>query len=135
MSQDNINVVRTFFEAAPRGDFATALNALDPEIEWTEPGVPALWFTGTFHGPETVVNTVIAPTAQYVDDFRITIDQYLDSGEHVVALGRDGGRAKATGQDFEFPAAYVCTVRGGKIVRFEAYIDTARWLRALGHLD
>ena len=134
MSQENINVVRSFFEAAPRGDFAAALGALDPQIEWIEPGVPALWFTGTFHGPEAVVSGVIGPTAQYVDDFGVTIDRYIAEGDHVVALGHDRGRAKATGREFNQPAAYVCTVRGGRIVRFEAYVDTAQWLVALGLL-
>ena len=134
MSEENIAVVRTFFEAAPRGDYAAALAVLDPEIEWIEPGVPALWFTGTFHGPEAVVSGVIGPSAQYVDNFAITIDRYIAQGDHVVALGHDRGRAKATGREFNQPAAYVCTVRGGRIVRFEAYVDTAQWLVALGLL-
>ena len=133
MSQENVNVVRNFFEAAPRGDFAAARDALDPYIEWIEPGVPELWFAGTRHGPEAVFQEVIGPTFEYVEDFSIQIEQYLDAGDHVVALGHDRGRAKTTGREFDLPSAYVCTVHGGKIVRFEAYLDTAQWLRALGH--
>jgi ketosteroid isomerase-like protein len=133
MSQENIAVVRAFFDAAARRD-AAASAALDPAIEWIEPGVPALWFSGTFHGPDAVFAGVIGPTAQHVDDFRIRIDEFVAAGERVVALGHDGGRAKATGRAFELPAAYVCTVRGGRIVRFEAYVDTAQWLLALGLL-
>jgi uncharacterized protein len=132
MSQETITVVRTFFDAAPRGDFAAARDALDPDVEWIEPGVPALWFVGTRHGPDAVFNDVIGPTAQYVDDFSIRIDQYLDAGDQVIALGHDRGRAKTTGRAFDLPSAYVCTVRGGRIVRFAAYLDTAQWLLALG---
>ena len=133
MSQENVNVVRHFFEAAPRGDFAGARDALDPQIEWIEPGVPELWFAGTHHGPDAVFQEVIGPTFEHVEDFRIEIEQYLDAGDHVVALGHDRGRAKSTGREVNLPSAYVCTVDGGKIVRFEAYLDTAQWLRALGH--
>jgi uncharacterized protein len=80
-----------------------------------------------------VFQEVIGPTFEHVEDFRIEIEQYLDAGDHVVALGHDRGRAKSTGRELNLPSAYVCTVDGGKIVRFEAYLDTAQWLRALGH--
>ena len=96
MSQENVNVVRIFFEAAPRGDFAGARDALDPQIEWIEPGVPELWFASTHHGPDTVFQEVIGPTFEHVEDFSIEIEQYLDAGDHVVALGNDRGRAKTT---------------------------------------
>ena len=131
MSDENVAVVRSFFEAARRGDFGAAYAAMDPNIEWIEPGVPELWFTGTYHGPDAVLTGVIQPTPTYVDDFSIRIDRYVDAGEDVIALGHDGGRAKATGHTFDLPAAYVCTVREGRIVRFVAYVDTAQWLRAL----
>lgn len=132
MSRKNIKVVQSFFEAAPRGDISAARAVLDPQIEWIEPGVPGLWFAGTHHGPDAVFSEVVEPTFNHIEDFSIQIDQYLDSGDHVVALGHFRGRGKTTGKEFDIPTAFVCIVHSGKIVRFQAYHDTAQWLQVLG---
>ena len=134
MSQENIKVVQSFFDALGRGDMDAAAAALDPQIEWIEPGVPGQWFAGTRHGIDTVFTEVVARTPEHVEEFSLQIDQYLDAGEHVVALGQFDGRGKRSGRAFSIPGAFVYTVRGGKIVRFQAYHDTAQWLQALGQL-
>ena len=134
MSQENISVVQSFFDALGRGDMAAAAAALDPQIEWIEPGVPGQWFAGTRHGPDAVFKEVIGETLEHVEDFSLHIDQYLDAGDCVVALGQSRGRGKSSGRAFTIPAAFVYTVRSGKIIRFQAYHDTAQWLQALGQL-
>ena len=134
MSQENINVVQSFFDALGRGDIAAAGAALDPHIEWIEPGVPGQWFAGTRHGPDAVFTEVIGPTLDHVEDFSLHIEEYLDAREYVVALGQFRGRGKRSGKAFSIPGAFVYTVRSGKIVRFRAYHDTAQWLQALGQL-
>ena len=134
MSQENINVVQSFFDALGRGDMAAASAALDPQIAWVEPGVPGQWFAGTRHGPDAVFKEVIERTSDHVEDFTLQIDQYLDAGEYVVALGQFRGRGKSSARAFSIPGAFVYTVRSGKIVRFQAYHDTAQWLQALGQL-
>ena len=134
MSQENIKVVQSFFDALGHGDMDAAGAALDPQIEWIEPGVPGQWFAGTRHGVDAVFAEVVGQTLEHVEEFSLQIDQYLDAGEYVVALGQFGGRGKRSGRVFSIPGAFVYTVRGGKIVRFQAYHDTAQWLQALGQL-
>ncbi|MDA8387769.1 MAG: nuclear transport factor 2 family protein [Nitrospiraceae bacterium] len=121
-----------FFDAVPGGDIAAARASLDPDIEWIEPEVRGLWFGGTHHGADAALKEVVEPTFDNVDDFNIRINQYLDAGEEIIALGGFQGKGKATGRQFEIQACFVCTVRGGKIVRFRAYHNTAQWLEALG---
>ena len=60
MSQNNINTVQNFYAAVTRGEFANL--PLDPQIEWIEPHVPDLWFSGTHQGPDGVLTEVIEPT-------------------------------------------------------------------------
>ena len=134
MSQETINVVQSFFDALGRGDMAAAGAALDPQIEWIEPGVPGQWFAGTRHGRDAVFKEVVERTPEHVEEFSLHIDQYLDAGEYVVTLGQLRGRGKRSGRAFSIPGAFVYTVRSGKIVRFQAYHDTAQWLQALGQL-
>jgi ketosteroid isomerase-like protein len=130
--QDNLKLVKSFYDAASRGDFGPCRDALDPNVEWIEPNVPGLWFSGTHRGAEAVWSRVIGPTAEKFDKFRVNMKGFYAVGDHIVVTGYFHGRAKATGKELDAATAHVCTVRDGKIVRFEAFHDAANWLETLG---
>ncbi len=129
---DNVKRVRSFYAAIARGDFIAARQYLDPNLEWVEPTVPGLWFTGTYKGPEAVFKNVIEPTYGKIADFRIKPKKLYDVGDHVIVLGRFLGRTKMNGRELDAPTAHIWTLRNGKAVRFEAYHETSKWLQALG---
>lgn len=52
-------------------------------------------------------------------------DTYVVDGENVVVLARYTAVNKATGKPLDVRVAHHFTVRGGKIVRFEQFVDTA----------
>lgn len=132
MTKNNLEIVKTFFEAGPKGDVEAARAVLDDNIEWIEPDVPGLWFAGKHHGAEESLREVVMPTLDRIDDFGIIIDEYLNAGDDIVALGRFFGKGKETGKKLDIPACFVCTVQNGKIIRFRAYHNTAKWLEAVG---
>jgi len=43
MSNENVELIRSAYEAYARGDFETVLSLIDPKVEWTslDPSVPA----------------------------------------------------------------------------------------------
>ncbi len=131
-SQQNITIVKNFYEAASNGDFGPVSAALDPNVEWIEPTVPGLWFSGPHRGANAVWKEVLEPTAGKIDNFRLRMKRLYAVGDHVIAIGYFHGRVKATGKELDAATAHVCTLRNGKIVRFEAYDDSASWLEALG---
>ncbi|MCZ2816128.1 hypothetical protein [Modestobacter sp. VKM Ac-2984] len=49
----------------------------------------------------------------------------------MVQVGRTRGVVRATGAPFDVPEVHVSTVFGGRVHRFEAYLDTAAMLAAL----
>ena len=102
--------------------------------KWTEPDVQGLWFHGTHNGLDAVIKEVFEPTSDKVDDFRLQCDQYLDAGEYVVVTGRFLGRGKDTGYGLNSPFAHIWRLRGGKVVSFQNYTDTASTLQALYHV-
>jgi len=60
-------------------------------------------------------------------------ERIIDDEEgHVVQIGHTRGRVKATGREFDVPETHVWTVEGGKVTRYEAYIDTPKMREALG---
>ena len=130
--QENIKLVKSCYEAVSRGDFASMRAALDANVEWIEPTVPGLWFSGIHRGAEAVLKEVIAPTGEKFEKFRVDMKKFYVVGENVIAIGYFHGRGKTTGRELDAATAHVCTFRDGKIVRFEAFHDTENWFEALG---
>ena len=59
------------------------------------------------------------------DDWVAHDDTYVVDGENVVVLARYTATNKATGKDINVRVAHHFVVRGGTIVRFEQFVDTA----------
>jgi len=128
MSQQNVDVVRSAYEAFGQGDMDTVATLL-AETEWHEAeGMP---YGGTFTGAEAIFENVLGPINQDVDGLTARPDEILDGGdEKVVSLGKYGGQG-ANGR-VDVPFAHVWTVQDGKIVRFVQYTDTKLFGEALG---
>ncbi|MYS92942.1 MULTISPECIES: nuclear transport factor 2 family protein [Streptomyces] len=62
----------------------------------------------------------------------VTADEMIEAGDHVIQIGHSRGHVKATGVRFDVRDVHVWTLRDGKVVRFEAYLDTPAMLAVLG---
>ncbi len=131
-AQENIRCLKAFYDAVSRGDLGLVREGLDPNVEWIEPNIPGLWFSGTHRGPDAVWKEVMAPTAEKIDGFRLKVKHFYAIGDHVLAIGYFHGRARMTGRQLDAATAHICTLRNGKIVRSEAFHDSANWLETLG---
>ncbi len=131
-AHENIKLVKSFYAATSRGELASARSALDPEVEWIEPGLPDLWFGGTHRGPDRVMDEVIAPASEKIEKFHVKMKKFFAVGNHVVALGRFRGYGKVTGKTLDAATAHVWTFRNGKAVRFEAFHDPVNWRDVMG---
>lgn len=124
MSQQNIGLVQSSYAAFGRGDLDALLATLDPDVEWTTPGGAEVPFAGARRGPAQVRQFFVTLTELL--DFELFEPQtFLADGDRVVVLGVDRVKVKATGKSISEPFCHVMTVRNGKIVAFQEYIDTA----------
>ena len=57
-------------------------------------------------------------------DSSVEISHYIQAGDPIVVLGKTSGIAKQTGKSFSCNLTHPWTVKEGKIVRLEVYIDT-----------
>ncbi len=130
--QENITTVRHFYDGASKGELGPAREALDPNVEWIERDGPGLSSSGTHRGADAVWNELIEPSTEKFEDFRIKMNRLYAVGDHVIAIGHCRGRARATGRELNTATAHVCTLRNGKIVRFEVFHDSVKWLETLG---
>ena len=118
------NVVRRQYLASAAGDLEALRATLAPDVEWTEmAGFP---LAGTYRTPSGVTSGVMERLARDWDDWTAHDDTYITDGENVVVLARYTAVNKTTGKEINVRVAHHFIVRGGQIVRFEQFTDTAK---------
>jgi ketosteroid isomerase-like protein len=126
---DNREVIRAVYAAFARGDVPAVLEALAPEVQWTEAeGFP---YAGTYRGPGAVLECVFMRLGTEWDGFAARPAELVCEGGTVVAIGEYSGTYKATGKRFVAPFVHVWKLQGGKVVTFTQHTDTAVVQRAL----
>jgi ketosteroid isomerase-like protein len=116
MSEENIGLVRSLYEAFGQGDVPAVLAGFADDIEWIEPdGLPF----ETQHSPQGVAENVFAPITNDVEGFSVNPEEYYAAGDEVIAIGRYGGTGNSTGSD-------------GKVARFREFSDTATFNAVMG---
>jgi ketosteroid isomerase-like protein len=116
-------VVRRQYLASAAGDLAALRATLAPDVEWTEmAGFP---LAGTYRTPEGVTSHVMEALGRDWDGWTAHDDRYVVDGEDVVVLARYTARHRSTGKALAVRVAHHFVVRGGLIVRFEQFADTA----------
>jgi uncharacterized protein len=122
-SQPPIEVVRRQYLAAATGNLDELRATLAEDVEWTEmAGFP---LAGTYRGPDEVLAGVMMKFGDDWEGFTAHDDTYISSGDSVVVLARYTGRNIATRKWLNVRVAHHYIVRGGQIVRFEQFADTA----------
>lgn len=127
---DPIATARRFYDAVAAGDVPGVIDALHPQVEWTEAqGFP--YYSGTWHSPQEVVEKLLVPLMRDWDSFAATPDEFIAQGDRVVTLGVYSGTCKATGKPMHAPFAHAWRVADGKLKRFDMYTDTLLVARAM----
>lgn len=128
MSQENVETLRKGYEAFGSGDIDGAFENFSNDIVWKGVGdsVPA---GGTYHGIDEVRNKWLAEFAANYQDFRQSIDELIDAGDCVIALGTARSRIGDTEIKGDF--CHVWKYEDGKVVEARFFADTAQTLQAL----
>jgi ketosteroid isomerase-like protein len=92
-----------------------------PQAEWPEAE------TGTSR--ETLRHQFEQTKAPWEEE-RVEVDEIRDLGDRVLALYRWIGRGKGSHAEVEHPIATLHTLRGGRIVRIDYFLDQSEALRA-----
>ena len=132
MSEENRSTIQRMYEAFGRGDIATVLGALDPEVEWWEAENFIYADNNPYVGPQAVLQGVFARIGAEWEGFSVTPKEILDAGETVVGRGYYAGKFRGTGRDVRAQFAHVFSFRDGKVVQFQQYTDTAQFRDAVG---
>jgi ketosteroid isomerase-like protein len=115
-----------------RNDPSVLFGAMDPAIQWNEAQGNPLADRNPYVGPQAIGEGVFGRLLAAIDSFAVVPRAYIDSGDHVIVLGRYGGVMKATGAKLDAEFCHVYRFRDERIASFQQYTDTAQWTRLMG---
>ena len=130
MSQQNIGLVQSGYAAFGRGDIPGFLSLLDATVDWNTPGPSDLPIAGRRRGPAQV-GEFFGRLAGLIEFEQFEPTSFLADGDKVVVIGHEKYKVKATGKSISGDWCHVFTVRNGKIVAFQEFIDTAEFVGEL----
>jgi ketosteroid isomerase-like protein len=129
MASDRLRRISDGTAAFNRGEFDEALDLLGDEIEWD---TTTLLPDGVVYRGRDEVKAYFIDVWDRWDDFRIVPEDWLESGDCVVMLGRLLGKGSGSGVPIEAPWHQVWRFEGDRLVRCENYNDRDEALRAAG---
>jgi len=128
MSQENVEIVRAFFEAWNAGNMDAIRDFQDPDViqrppkGWPEPG--------PFVGREASMRQFEQLRDTWDSDIVEFISPFIDIADHVVVRYLWRGMGEGPESNMELTALY--TVRKSKIIYQEFFWDHAEALEAVG---
>ena len=126
----NVELLEDGYRAFNDADIESVMAIMAEDIEWTEPeGLP---YSGTHHGPESVVENVLTPVMEQFEDMHLEVDRFVADGDTVVALGTARARGRETGTGLDNPFAHVYDIEDGQITQFVQYTNTHLSREAIG---
>ena len=129
MSQENVAVVQSFYDAWAREDFPGPVELMDPQIEYVnpanavEPGIRrgvtefSRAVEGVFEGWET---------------WQMEPEQFTATGDQVAVVLRYRARGRGSGVEIEGSESALWTLRDGMVVRYAWFHDPTDALEAAG---
>jgi ketosteroid isomerase-like protein len=129
MSRENVDLARRGYEAFARRDFDAVFELFHPEIEAHDP--PEMPDAAIHRGHEAVRRDW-EQTAELFEDFSIELEETFDHGDVVVVFLLYRGRGSESGAEVEARMAHLWTVRDGKAIRLQQFLDREQALEAAG---
>jgi ketosteroid isomerase-like protein len=132
MSQENVEIVRRYYEAWLRRD-PSEMGTLDPEIELhPDPENEWVGLNDVYRGPDGV-RDYLRTVEEAVEDYHPEVERLIDAGDKVVTLAVESGRGRGSGAEVQSArTAHVWTLRDGRAIRLDLYNDRAKALKAVG---
>ena len=143
MSEENVEVVRRFYESLNRWlasywsdpeqpleqspELEQVFDQLDPDAEWDW-----LFSVETFRGREQLLQA-LADYLETVGDWRVEVEELIDgSRDRVLGIGRVVAQGKGSGAPVLQLIFSAFTLRNGKVARIEDHTERAKALETAG---
>jgi uncharacterized protein len=134
VSQENVEIVRTAFDAWNRGDLQATLEHLHPDLEWEEnpdlyPGLDRI-----YRGRDGFLKRQ-RDAFEIWEWFKAEPLEIIDAGEHVVVFLHLRAKGRHSGIEVEMSVYDCFSFRDGKLVRRRLYANREEALKAVGLVE
>lgn len=129
MSQENVEIVRTVYEAWARDDLPGPADLFDAQIEYVNPAGAVE--PGTRHGL-AAFSRAVRDIFAGLEAWQIEPERFMPAGERVAVVVRYRVRGRASGVGVEAHESALWTIRNGKVVRYEWFHGPNDALEAAG---
>ena len=129
----NLSVIDGLYKAFASGDIPSVLGGMDANIVWNEAEGNAYADGNPYIGPDEVLNGVFARIGAEHEYFNLTdIKLHEMSNNQVLATLRYKAKIKKNGAEYNTQAAHLWTLKNGKVINFQQYVDTKQLADAFG---
>jgi ketosteroid isomerase-like protein len=131
VSQENVEVVRSAYEAWNRGDLPAVLDRLHSDVEWEENADVYPGLDPVYYGHEGFMKRQQDAFDAW-EWIRVEEHELLDAGEHVICFVRLVAKGRHSGIETEMRIADLFTLRDAKVTRHRLYANRDEALKAVG---
>jgi ketosteroid isomerase-like protein len=122
--EGNVAVIEGLYASFGTGDIPAVLGVLDGEVVWNEAEGNALAVGNPYIGPDAVLNGVFAKLGAEHEYFNLkNIELHPMYNNQVLATLRYDAKRK-NGAMIDAQVAHLWTIRDGKVIAFQQYVDT-----------
>ena len=114
---ENADVIKGAYESFGNGDIPGVVERVDPSVQWDS--TESLPQGGSYSGPDGVGQFFQAVGGAW-DGLEVEIEDLVESGDKVVAMGSAKGQLVGSGQA-GYGFVHVFELSDGKIARFREY--------------
>jgi ketosteroid isomerase-like protein len=131
MSQENVETLRAQIDALNRRDLDAWLKGFDPDVEFR---MPSEWPDHQEGRGREAALASMQMVLDVAEDIRIEVQDItaLDSPDRLLVSTRINARGAGSGVPLGFERYDVITMRAGKVIRAEIFLDRASALEAAG---
>ena len=134
MSRENVEIVRRIYDAWMADDYETVFSTFDPDVRLNPD--PEAWWVGMdedYLGRDGVRRYMRAVYESF-EDYRPEVEEIVDAGGgRVLTLAIEHGRGRGSGAEVQaHRTAHLWTLRDGKAVRLDLFMDRERAVEAAG---
>ncbi|MDN3687005.1 nuclear transport factor 2 family protein [Cyclobacterium jeungdonense] len=131
IATQNRAVIDGLYKAFGVGDIPTVLGMMDSNIIWNEAEGNAYADGNPYKGPDAVLNGVFARIGEEHEYFNLKdIELHEMLNDKVLATLRYDAKTKK-GKTYNAQVAHFWTLKDGKVVAFQQYVDTKKLHDAL----
>jgi ketosteroid isomerase-like protein len=129
MSQENVEIVRSFYDQWARDDFPGPIELMDPEIEYVNPAGAVE--PGTRHGLDAFTKA-FEKVFEGWEAWQMKPERFEAVGDQVAVVVRYRARGRGSGVEVEGRESALWTLRDGKVVRYAWFHEPGDALEAAG---